>query len=207
MKLTHTETQTPSHTQSRLTRARTHARATKTGPALSEVEAGGLRARPTPLPSLPREISSAPSSRSIQSGTEHGTTVTYSCSVIAASVRVHTSGPRHKYCQCYTQWTDKQLHSDPSCSWQAIRVQHVQAVSKPTLVDQSETRQVSDLGPPPLELTGRPSWGRKQHVHGHIYRRFPEITGKDNLTVFSYSGRVKSPEWRRQLRRADLRQF
>ena len=26
-------------------------------------------------------------------------------------------------------------------------------------------------------------------------RRFPEITGKDNLTVFSYSGRVKSPEW------------
>ena len=38
-------------------------------------------------------------------------------------------------------------------------------------------------------------------------RRFPEITGKDNLTVFSYSGRVKSPEWRRQLRRADLRRF
>ena len=26
----------------------------------------------------------------------------------------------------------------------------------------------SDLGPPPLELTGRPSWGRKQHVQGHI---------------------------------------
>ena len=24
--------------------------------------------------------------------------------------------------------------------------------------------------------------------------RFPEITGEDNLTVFSYSGRVKSPE-------------
>ena len=24
-------------------------------------------------------------------------------------------------------------------------------------------------------------------------RRFPEITGEDNLTVFSYSGRVKSP--------------
>ena len=36
---------------------------------------------------------------------------------------------------------------------------------------------------------------------------FPEITGKDNLTVLSYSGRVKSPEWKRQLRRADLRQF
>ena len=36
-------------------------------------------------------------------------------------------------------------------------------------------------------------------------RRFPEITGKDNLTLFSYSGRVKSPEWRRQRRRADLR--
>ena len=43
-------------------------------------------------------------------------------------------------------------------------------------------------------------------IPGHN-RRFPEITGKDNLTVFSYSGRVKSPEWRRQLRRADLRQF
>ena len=38
-----------------------------------------------------------------------------------------------------------------------------------------------------------------------VNRRFPEITGKNNLTVFSYSGRVKSPEWRRQLRRADLR--
>ena len=38
-------------------------------------------------------------------------------------------------------------------------------------------------------------------------RRFPEITGKDNLTVFSYSGRVKSPEWRWQRRRADLRHF
>ena len=27
------------------------------------------------------------------------------------------------------------------------------------------------------------------------------------MTVFSYFGRVKSPEWRRQRRRADLRQF
>ena len=26
------------------------------------------------------------------------------------------------------------------------------------------------------------------------HRRFPEITGEYNLTVFSYSGRVKSPE-------------
>ena len=38
-------------------------------------------------------------------------------------------------------------------------------------------------------------------------RRFPEITGEDNLTVFSYSGRVKSPEWRWQQRRADLQHF
>ena len=38
-------------------------------------------------------------------------------------------------------------------------------------------------------------------------RRFPEITGEDNLTVFSYSGRVKSPEQRWQWRRADLRHF
>ena len=41
--------------------------------------------------------------------------------------------------------------------------------------------------------------------NGHLeYRRFLEITGKDNLTVFSYPGRVKSPEWRRQLRRATV---
>ena len=40
-----------------------------------------------------------------------------------------------------------------------------------------------------------------------MHRRFPEITGEDNLTVFSYSGRVKSPEWRCQQRRADLRHF
>ena len=33
-------------------------------------------------------------------------------------------------------------------------------------------------------------------------RQFPVITGEDNLTVFSYSGRVKSPECRWQRRRA-----
>ena len=38
-------------------------------------------------------------------------------------------------------------------------------------------------------------------------KRFPEITGEDNLTVFSYSGIVKCPEWRWQRRRADLRHF
>ena len=38
-------------------------------------------------------------------------------------------------------------------------------------------------------------------------RRFPEITGEDNLTMFSYSRRVKSPQWRLQRRRADLRHF
>ena len=38
-------------------------------------------------------------------------------------------------------------------------------------------------------------------------RGYSEITGKDNLTAFSYSGRVKSPEGRQQLRRVDLRQF
>ena len=42
---------------------------------------------------------------------------------------------------------------------------------------------------------------------GVARRRFPEITGKDNSTAFSDSGRVKSPEWRRQRRRADLRRF
>ena len=49
----------------------------------------------------------------------------------------------------------------------------------------------------------------------HVNRRFPEITGEDNLeitdednlTVFSYSGRVKSLEWRWQRRRAELRHF
>ena len=41
----------------------------------------------------------------------------------------------------------------------------------------------------------------------YLNRRFPEIIGEDNLTVFSYSGRVKSPEWRWQRREADLRHF
>ena len=41
----------------------------------------------------------------------------------------------------------------------------------------------------------------------HHNRRFPKITGEDNLTVFSYSGRVKSPEWRWEGRRADQRHF
>ena len=42
-------------------------------------------------------------------------------------------------------------------------------------------------------------------INNRSNRRFPEITSEDNLTVFSYSGRVKSPEWRRQRRRSDLR--
>ena len=46
-----------------------------------------------------------------------------------------------------------------------------------------------------------------ESTHTGVNRRFPEITGEDNLTVFSYSGRVKSPEWRWQRRRADLRHF
>ena len=41
----------------------------------------------------------------------------------------------------------------------------------------------------------------------HSNRWFPEITGEDNLIVFSYSGRVKSLEWRWHQRRADLRHF
>ena len=41
----------------------------------------------------------------------------------------------------------------------------------------------------------------------HSNRWFPEITGEDNLIVFSYSGRVKSLEWRWHRRRADLRHF
>ena len=46
-----------------------------------------------------------------------------------------------------------------------------------------------------------------QPAYRVINRPFPEITGEDNLTVSSYSGRVKSPEWRWQQRRADLRHF
>ena len=50
---------------------------------------------------------------------------------------------------------------------------------------------------------------QRQHIsnQNEHKRRFPEITGEDNLTVFSYSVRVTSPEWRRQRRRADLRHF
>ena len=65
-------------------------------------------------------------------------------------------------------------------------------------------------------VTGHSNWKK---TSGYLYmlvrrcrftlqnRRFPEITGEDNLTMFSYSRRVKSPEWRWQRRRADLRHF
>ena len=33
-----------------------------------------------------------------------------------------------------------------------------------------------------------------QSTHKGVNRRFPKITGEDNLTVFSYSGVVKSSE-------------
>ena len=46
-----------------------------------------------------------------------------------------------------------------------------------------------------------------ESTHKGVNRRLPEITGEDNLTVFSYSWRVKSPECRWQRRRADLRHF
>ena len=43
----------------------------------------------------------------------------------------------------------------------------------------------------------------KIHSSTQKNRRFPEITDDDNLTMFSSSGRVKSPEWRWQQRRAE----
>ena len=53
-----------------------------------------------------------------------------------------------------------------------------------------------------------PRLKKKMAVHYYLINRlFPEITGKDNWTVFSYSGRVKSLEWRWQQRRADLPHF
>ena len=67
--------------------------------------------------------------------------------------------------------------------------------------------------------SGREKKSLKLHNHHHqqihvltwryfVFNRWlPEITGKGNLTVFSYSGRVKSPEWRWQRRRADLQHF
>ena len=54
---------------------------------------------------------------------------------------------------------------------------------------------------------GKPRSARRPTSEHWFNRRFLEITGEDNLTVFSYSGRVKSPEWRWQRRRADLRHF
>ena len=58
-----------------------------------------------------------------------------------------------------------------------------------------------------LNLVHEIQSAREESAHKGVNRRFSEITGEDNLTVFSYSGRVKSPEWRRQRRRTDLRQF
>ena len=63
-------------------------------------------------------------------------------------------------------------------------------------------------GKPAARLAGpiTPSWQTTFCILC-FNRRFPEITGEDNLTAFSYSGRVKSPEWKWQRRRADLRHF
>ena len=63
-----------------------------------------------------------------------------------------------------------------------------------------------------LILCRRPNFflisrGHVKSTNKGVNSRFPEITGEGNLTVFSYSGRVKSPEWRWQRRRADLRHF
>ena len=60
-----------------------------------------------------------------------------------------------------------------------------------------------------LSHTSRPPCWPLQVSNGRctLNRRFPEITGEDDSTVFSYSGRVNSPEWRWQRRRADLRHF
>ena len=119
--------------------------------ACSEVEAAGLRARPTPLQLQrflqPRRLD--PSSL----GAPHHRHITYSCSVITASVRVHASGPRHKYCQYRT---DKNTATHRAADRRSGSSTCKQC-QQPTLVDQSVTRQVSDLGPPPIELTGRPS--------------------------------------------------
>ena len=112
--------------------------------------AGGLRARPTPLPSLPRDFFSPVVS--IHPVWEHRTTVTYSCSVIAASVRytpraqdTNTASATHS-----EQTNNTATHGAADRRSGSSTCKQSQQL---TLVDQSETRQVSDLGPPP----GRPS--------------------------------------------------
>ena len=57
----------------------------------------------------------------------------------------------------------------------------------------------------PLELY-RTALEKCTHLYDETQRTIDDFR-KDNLTVFSYSGRVKSPEWRWQRRRADLRHF
>ena len=108
--------------------------------ACSDVEAGGLRARPTPASSVDyREISSAPSSsRSTQSGS-----IAPPSHTAAASVRVHTSGPRHND-------TASATHSEQTNNTATNRTADRRSGSstckqsqQPTLVDQSETRQVT----------------------------------------------------------------
>ena len=67
-----------------------------------------------------------------------------------------------------------------------------------------EPQQVAGVRDDGRWVVGVWFWVQQQWMSN---RRFREITGKDNLTVFSYSGRVKSPEWKWQRRRANLRHF
>ena len=129
-----------------------------TGPAMTEVEAGRLQARPTPLPSpLPRDFGFSPvvSIRISPVGWEHIAPPSHTA---AASLHLGFT-PRFQdhtntTSATHSEQIDKQ-HSDPLCSWQAIRVQHVQAVSTA-----NTSRPIgvspSDLGPSLLAVHGQP---------------------------------------------------
>ena len=95
------------------------------------------------------------------------------------------------------------VHTVKCQSWPSIYCQHLWTGSSGDVSTHFLCRTSKKLQSAP----GKPQNLTVLCISSATNRRFPEITGKDNLTVFSYSGRVKSPEWRRQLRRADLWQF
>ena len=133
-----------------------------------EATTGGLRARSTPLPSLPRDFFSP--------------VVSIHPVSLGASHHRHIQLQRHCGVSSGTHLGSKTqilpvLHTVNRQTTQRPIVQLVTGDQDPARASSVNSQESTNRRPvsqmtsapfPSTELTGRPSWGRKQLVHGHI---------------------------------------
>ena len=121
-------------------------------------------------------------------------------------IKILKTRNQSKNCTCGSLKREQEVTDESIKCYMHFCLEHtgLKTNKQNSLNARAERRVAEGAHSEPASLSNTPPPGKDRIANN---RRFPKITGEDNLTVFSYSRRVKSPEWRRPRRRADLRQF